>query len=264
MSNMGMNLPTHIVEEGKQWYPRVHGIARRSAQEAGISTSQASGIIAAVSPNLEFEERNEHAVSQLTNLSKSDWEMVERSASQKSPSGQSMKRIGEVTHMLREKAPALVSSYDLSLMRARRILHGEQWRDVLQSPKTFRFAGNIENPYEDTGVTVDFRHHDILVNQMLPAKDADRGISSWRNVTGKPTRYEHMEDITRNAASRASRMDPRIRGILPHEMQAVLWTGGKWIETQGGTRGVGVPRRGQPYTKATGAPLAHHRFWQVD
>lgn len=261
LSNMGMHLPAHIVEEGLQWYPTVHEVAREGAKDVGITQSQASGIIAATSPNLEFD-RNVNAVAQLAGLSKSDWEMVGRSASRRTPDNQLMPRLPEVTSMLREKAPSLVGSYDANLVKARRILHGEQWREVLESPKAHHFAGNIENPGIDTGVTVDFRHADIIANQMYPAKDKGRGIEAWRNPGGTLTRYEHMENITRAAAERASRRHPLFKGIMPHDMQAILWVGGKWIEKRGNTRSRGVPRRGQPYTTATGAPLARDEFWR--
>lgn len=260
LSNMGMHLPSHLVEEGRQWYPTVHEVAHENARSVGITQSAASGIIAATSPNLEFD-RNVNAVGQLASLDKADWKLIERSAARRTPDNRQMPRIPEVASMLREKAPAMVATYDPNLVKARRILHGEQWRDVLQSPKAFHFAGNIENPGADTGVTVDFRHGDIFTNQMWPAKQK-RGLEEWRQPGGTPSRYEHMENITRSAAERAARMDPRFAGILPHDMQAILWVGGKWIEKLGGVRSVGVPRRGQPYTTATGAPLAKQTFWR--
>lgn len=271
--NMGMSLPAHIVQSGRQWYPRVHDIARSAVGLETVegrrigSTATASGIIAAVSPNLEFEERNAHALSQLGNLDTSDWEMVKRSSEAKQPgTSKQAPRHPEVTAMLKEKAPSLSASYDSGLLKAHRLLSGEQLHDVLPlstAPKTHHFALNILNPHEDTGVTVDFRHHDIVANQMLPPKMTGRGISSAGLKTpGRTTRYEDIENITRMATKRISKMDERFQGIQPHDMQAILWMGGKHIETLGGARKVGVARKGQPYTTPTGRPLPRDaHFW---
>jgi len=265
--NMGMSLPDHVVEEGKMWYPAVHEATAKGSKDIGISTSQGSGIVAAVSPNMDFERNNINALQEITNIDKSGWNMISRSASQIDPTtGRQARRIPEVTEMLREVAPSLGAAYDTSLLKARRILHGEQWRDVLKletGPKTYRFAGNIENPYKDTGVTVDGRHHDIVANSMRPWTNFERGISSANTRSGRPTRYEDIEEITRIASNRISQRDPRFAGIQPHDKQAILWVGGKWIETQGGAKKKGPTRQGQQYTTGLGGPLSRDaHFWR--
>lgn len=271
--NMGLHLPEHVIQSGKEWYPRVHEIARNAvgmetAEGRKIgNTATAAGIIAAVSPNLEFEDRNAHALTQLSRLDTSDWAMIQRSAEAKQPgTSKQAPRHPEVRAMLAEKAPSLNASYDTSLLKARRLLNGEQISDVLplsSSPKTHHFAFNILNPHEDTGVTVDFRHHDIVANRMLPPKGAGRGISSaGLKTAGRRSRYEDIEHITRMATGRISKMDDRFHGINPHDLQAILWMGGKHIETLGGARKIGVKRQGQPYTTPTGAPLPRDaHFW---
>jgi len=269
---MGMHLPNHVIESGRQWYPVVHEAAKKTV---GMDTAEgrrikdistAGGIIAAVSPNLDFDSRNIHAVTELAGLDSSDWDMIRRSATAKQADGKTQApRNPEVAAMLREKAPSLVSSYDTGLVKAHRLLSGDQLRDVLpraSAPKTSHFADNIINPFEDTGVTVDYRHHDIVANQMMSPK-ASRGISTADLKTaGRRTRYEDIEHITRLASTLAGKRDERFRGILPHDMQAILWMGGKHIETQGGARRVGPARKGQPYTTETGAPLPRDaHFW---
>lgn len=264
LANMGLSLPDSIVTEGRLWYKNVNRISAEDARSAGLSPSQGHGIVAAVSPNLEFEGRNVNAIGQLAKLDESDWNLVRLSAARRTATNKAMPRLPEVTEMLREKAPNLVASYDTGLVKAHRIMQGEQWRNVLKpskGPKGFygktgHFAFNIEEPEEDTGVTIDYRHHDIIANRMMPPKDK-RGLEA-------AGRYTTIESITRNAAASAARRDPRFAGILPHDMQAVLWVGGKYIETQGGARGVGVPRVGQRYTTAEGRPLSRDSaFWRA-
>jgi hypothetical protein len=261
LATMGMHLPDHLVESGKRWYPEVHETVKAQAPSLGISASQGAGIVAAVSPNMDFDNRNIKALEQIGNIDKSGWDMIYRSASRRTPDNRQMKRIPEVTEMLREVAPSLNSSYDASLVNAHRIMHGEQWRDVLTGPKTFRFAGNIENPFEQRGVTVDGRHHDIVANAMYPWTDFERGISSFRK--SRPTRYEDIESVTSIANKAVQRRDSRFAGALDHDLQAILWLGGKFIETQGGVYQKGPARTGQPYTTARGTPLKRDKeFWQ--
>ena len=269
LANMGMHLPDDVVEAGKIWYPRVHDLVRRSV---GTETAEgrkienmetAAGITAAVSPNLPFEEKNITAVDDLSKLGKPEWDLIHASNSRRTPEGKQEKRLPEVTDMLRELAPSLVGAYDSGLVKAHRLLQGEQIKDVLPlqgAAKTHHFALNILHPYEDTGVTVDYRHHDLVANSMQAPK-ASRGIGSGVSSRGN-TRYQDIEHITRLAGNRAERQDSRFSDILPHGMQAVLWMGGKHIEQQGGLRKVGPARVGQPYTTSTGAPLARDsHFW---
>ena len=61
-----------------------------------------------------------------------------------------------------------------------------------------------------------------------------------------------MEDITRAAGRSAGRRDDRFADILPHDMQAVLWVGGKWLERGGGVTRQGPKREGQRYTDSRG------------
>lgn len=262
---MGMSLPSHLIEEGRIWYPSVHDasakfINQETAEGRKVSNiHQAAGVVAAVSPSMDFGGKNIKALEELRGMGKEHWDVIRGSSANNG-------RTDEAKAMLKEVAPSMVSASDRDLLKAHRILSGEQWHDVLpitSAPKTHHFALNIAEPYRDTGVTVDGRHHDIIVNQMLPWKDTDRGISSARLASGKPTRYETMENITRIAANSAARRDERFAGIHPHDMQAILWVGGKWIETRGGVMKKGQRRVGQAYTTGRGKPLAEHQFWNL-
>jgi hypothetical protein len=265
LTRMGVQLPDHVVEEGMRWYPTVHDTVRQQAPQAGLTPSQGFGVVAAVSPNMDFDARNIKALEEIGNIDSSGWDMIQRSAQRDPSTGRQRPRIPEVTEMLKEVAPSISGAYDPSLVKARRIMSGEQWRDVLtlrSAPKTHHFAGNLENPYEDTGVTVDGRHHDIVANQMLSWTDVDRGIDSAGLTRGR-SRYEDIEDITKLSTRRLSSRDPRFAGAHPHDVQAALWVGGKFIETQGGRYRKGPKREGQAYTTYRGDPLSRDaEFWR--
>lgn len=259
LANMGMALPDHLVEEGRQWYPKVH---EASAKFIGAETAeghkvtnihQAAGVVAAVSPSMDFEGNNIKALGELQGMTKEHWDILRHSTDQP-------ERTEEARSMLREVAPSMSVQGDRNLLKAQRIMAGEQWHDVLPiqtAPKTHHFALNIAEPGRDTGVTVDGRHHDIITNRMRSWTDYNRGISSAATSSGKPTRYEVMEDITRAAGRSAGRRDDRFAGILPHDMQAVLWVGGKWLERGGGVTKQGPKREGQRYTDSRGNLNAH-------
>lgn len=265
LTNMGLQLPQHVIDEGRNWYPAVHETVRRQAAQGGLTLEQGAGIVSAVSPNMDFENRNIKALEEIHNLDASDWDMINRQnpTAAKTP---------EVTALLKEKAPSMSAGYILGLQKAHRLLSGEQWQSVLprrSAPKTHSFATNIINPHEAGPVTVDFRHADIIANMMNSAKYG-RGISS-AGLTRGQSRYENYEDLTRLAHSRLTSgkyADPRFSGIHPHDLQAILWIAGRHIERNldpvriANPRSSGVPRRGQPYITHGGRPLVgdwHHR-----
>jgi hypothetical protein len=258
LANFGMAMPSHIVDEGMNWYPAVHEATVKGSRDIGVSTHAGAGIVAAVSPNMDFDSRNINALSDITKLDRSDWGMIERSANQVAPKGTKAKRIGEVSAMLVEKAPSIAAATDQSLLKAGRILSGTNFEEVLNprtAPKTNRFARNIHDP-ESYDVTVDGRHHDLIANRRIPWNDSSRGISSADTVSGTRTRYEEMEDVTRMATSRIVANDERFRVATPKDVQAVMWLGGKQVERNWDpTRKMGASRKGQPYMSGMGSPL---------
>ncbi len=249
LANFGMALPDHIVNEGRQWYPAVREATMRGAADIGISGHAGAGIVAAVSPNMDFDNSNINALEEITRLDRSDWSMIERSA-------QGKQRIPEVGAMISEKAPSLSRSYDANLTKAHRILSGENFEEVLNrrtAPKTNSFARNIYDP-DSMDVTVDGRHHDLIANERVPWEKT-RGIGS-ANLTRGVSRYEQMEDVTRVATSRASAQDSRFAGITPKDLQAIMWLGGKQVERRWNPeRKTGDARRGQPYMSGSGRPV---------
>lgn len=255
--NMGLQLPDHIVEEGMRWYPTAHETIASSGRDVDLKPRAAHGVVAAVSPNMDFDNRNVGALRDIRNLDESDWAMIHRSA-QLGPGGKAQKRLPEVAAMLKEKAPSISGAYDPALVKAHRILRGEDPDIVLDrrgAPKTNSFFHNLHEPHISNYVTVDGRHFDIVNNERHPWNMSGRGISSAMNVRGGQTRYENIEELTRVLTNRISDRDPRYRGAAFHDTQAVYWLGGKAIERGGTLQGKGAKRQGQPYTDHRGRPF---------
>jgi hypothetical protein len=180
-------------------------------------------------------------------MRKDDWAVIHHSAA-------GGRRTPEAEALL--SGTGLEHAQDKALVRAHRMMEGEHPTEVMSrrtAPKTSSFFHNIAYPGEHTHVTVDYRAHDIAANKMYPAAFTGRGIDTAALKSGKPTRYEHVENVYRAAA--------KGRDIeLPHTLQAITWEGGKHIETSAPTKSgkprvKGVARKGQPYV-GRGSPRA--------
>lgn len=234
--------------EGMAWYGNVHDAIRKS----GLGVHRGAGVVAAVSPNMDFERNNIQALSDIQHLTGKDWNMINSAAGEK-------KRPQEITDMLSERAPSLGHAPSRGLINAGRIMHGENYNDVLSAqtaPKTNAFAHNLEHPEVFGKTTIDGRQADVVVDAMRPwgsPKNKDgkfpegtprpnRNIQSAELKSGKETRYE---TYSRHHSAVAQSL-----GIKPHELQAVTWTFGKQVERRfDPERSKGDPRRGQSYQR---------------
>jgi hypothetical protein len=255
----GMAGPEDI-RAGREWYPRVHVATQKGARHLGVSPLHAAGLVAAVSPNMDFERNNIGAFHEMGSLSPKAWETIRRSATA-TKAGPYHQRTPEATDILRGTSLSVAS--DSALLRAHRLMEGEDPEEVMSKrtgPKTHSFMHAIHDPSShEHGITIDARAHDIAQNEMWPWTYTGRGISSAdlpssRRVLksgepaksfGKKTRYEHFEDAYRTSAD--------IAGEHPHDMQAITWMTGKKIEKSfptksGAPRKFGVARHRQPYT----------------
>lgn len=235
LRNLYIATPDEVRQVGSQWYPQVHDAAQKAAHEHGRTTRAASGVVSAVSPNMDWENSNINAFDEIGNLNHEDWRSIEASARMDS-------RHPDVAAMLKEKAPSLSRAPDTGLLKAHRIWHGGEDPDVVlpraTAPKTNHFFHNILEPHKDTGATIDGRQADIAVDAMRPWK-MDRGISSADLKRGGQSRYENYEHAVNIAAQRF--------GILPHELQATTWTQAKDLEKTRPTQKQGDPRLAQSY-----------------
>lgn len=251
--------------EGMSWYHNVHEATVKGAHESGIPTRHAAGVVAAVSPNMDWEKNNINAFSELHNLNKDQWGAIEGSLrqSQQAYARNAQNGFGK-GHPLRydtgrsqEARDALQglsisTATDHGLLKAKRILEGADPDVVMPrrtSPKTNSFMDNIHDPGADRHVTIDGRAHDIAADR-LQGWTQDRGIGSAALLRGR-SRYEHFEDAYRGAAAHLS--GEFGHKILPHEAQAIAWTHAKNLERMGQTkagkdRTFGVRREGQSYS----------------
>lgn len=237
--------PDQVRQSARHWYDDVHEAVTKGVRRTGLSHWQGSGLVAAVSPNMDWEGRNIQAFKELTKLKQTHWDAIERSAA--APGGRS----GEAASVL--QGMSISHAADPALVKAHRIMRGEDPDVVLPrrtAPKTHSFATNIEDPGVPGHVTVDYRAHDIATNQMLRVDYSGRGISSAALPSGQKTRYEHFEDAYRSAAGSISARTGE--DYLPHQIQAITWEGAKRLEKgvpskSGAPRKVGVRRVGQGY-----------------
>ena len=239
--------PDEIREAGHHWYGNVHDAAQKAARENGRTTRQAAGVVAAVSPNMDWERNNIHAFHEINQLTPEHWDAIQRSNNQPrvvKADGTTTKarRTDEVKEILR--GMSISTSPDSNLLKAHRIWNGgEDPENVLvrqTAPKTNTFFRNINGPHEDNGGTVDGRHADLIVDAMRPWSGG-RGIQSASLPTGRETRYDRYS----NATSAASRH----YNILPHQFQAVDWEMGKLLERNNDpSRSQGDARTGQSYS----------------
>jgi hypothetical protein len=251
LRNVYESTPENLREEGMNWYGSVHEAASKAARAANRSTRQASGVVAAVSPNMDWERNNINAFDEISSLKPEHWDAIQKSDSQpqvRNAQGKMVKapRTQQVREIL--SGMSLSSSPDSNLIKAHKIWNlGEDPEAVLprrSAPKTNSFFRNINAPHVGGDVTVDGRHADLIADAMRPwsGEGAGRGIQSAALPSGKRTRYEDYEEHTRSLAKNV--------GILPHELQAVVWTGAKPIERGfDSARAQGDARTGQSYQR---------------
>lgn len=210
--------------KGREFYPKAYDLATHlQHQVGGISHLAASGMVAALSPNEDWEQ-NVAGAKMLTSLTPEEWDVIHRSAG---PEGaKPHARSPEATALL--KGTPLAGAYDNQLVKAHRLMNGEDVNDVIRrhtSPKTHSFTRNIEDPegkdpslfvdvpstnpgrrqnpspedyYHDrrhdrarltivraAPGTIDFHGHDIGINRMYPSNYTGRGLDSADLPTSK-------------------------------------------------------------------------------
>lgn len=225
-------LDPKTVERGRQWYPAVHDAVQKGIRGTSTTPLGGAGLVAAVSPNMDWDNHNIAALGELHKLRTRDFEDI-RGGDRSSVAGMSISR-----------------ATDDGLLKAHRIMQGEHVDDVLDrrtAPKTNAFAHNIN--LEDHVVTIDGRAHDIAANRMQGWTQG-RGIGSAGLKTGKTTRYEHFEDAYKGATTSIN--EEHGLGLTPYDVQAATWEGGKAHERSfptksGKPRVKGVTRQGQSY-----------------
>lgn len=258
----------HEVQSGRDWYPKVHDAVSKGIKGTSMTHKQGSGLVAALSPNMDFDKVNIPAFGEIHKLTSGDWQAIHASHATRSFRGENAEgkaqfsRSDEASDVL--KGMSLSQQSDSNLIKAHRILQGEDPEDVLPrgtAPKTNSFMSNIHDPHGSPHVTIDARAHDIAQDRMDPWTYSGRGITSAdlkssRNPTlasGKPnkrfgqkSRYEHFENAYRTASGVVGEEHPTA-------MQAITWTAGKRLEKSAPTKSgkprvKGVSRQKQGYS----------------
>lgn len=234
--------PDEVKEAGMNWYGQVHDAVGKS----GLGLTRGAGIVAAVSPNMDFENNNIHALREVQEMKPEHWYLIRHAAGRKG--GRT-----DIAAMLQEVAPGMSAAPTPNLLKAHAILNGAHPDDVLPAktaPKTNSFFHNIHDPSDDRYATVDGRQADTITDVMRPWSDetrnphgekltSDRGISSSQSTRGV-TRHDQYVGHVKTAA--------KSLGIRPNQLQAVTWLHGQNIERGfDPTRKQGDARRGQSY-----------------
>lgn len=283
-----------LLQQGRDWYPNVNEAVAKGIRGTGLTHLAGSGVVAAVSPSMDFDRRNIQAFGELVGsrrqgmkgLTSSQWKLIHASAAQpkvfSAEKGRDVPapRTPEVEDILRGKS--ISTANDASLVKAHRLLSGESVEDVMPpqtAPKTHAFAYDIHDPSGESHVrsnpgmtgpliTTDGRHFDILTNRRIPWEYSGRGISSAELPTSAAPQFTRQgqqakrygnttryED-TEEATHRAA----ELVGEQPIHLQAQAWLGGQRVEREaptasGGQRVKGEERVGQPYfPELSGAP----------
>lgn len=246
------------VKRGMQWYPKVHdavskGIGGRKAAFLGSQPDRhlaGSGLVAALSPNMDWERSNIHALTEVKTLKSSHWDAIMAAQSGSSSAARKTQAIA------REQVAGMsISAAPLgNIQKAGRIVRGEDPETVLpvgSAPKTHSFMQNIHDPQNPNFVTVDGRAFDTITNRVRPW-ESNRGIGGSTGAPNPPKRYSGSADVIRSVSQRL--------GFDPSEGQAISWEHVKGnLEMLGGTRKQGPARVGQPYFHPeTGEPSLHH------
>jgi len=222
-----------MVEFGRQWYPKVHEAVTKGVRGRGFLSGQfdkqmaGAGIVAAVSPNMDWDKNNIDAFRELKGINAQGWKKIMAGG----------RGAADVYKGMSISAAPLAN-----IQKAGRIIAGEDPAQVLNyasAPKTHSFMQNIAHPENGQFVTIDGRAFDTLSNRMIPW-GSGRGIGGSQTGKNPPKRYLQAADVYQHAASEY--------GIDPSAAQAISWSNLKYdIERAGGTRKQGPSRIGQPY-----------------
>ena len=146
--------------EGLYWYRAANTFASGLSAKYGVTTEQAAGVIAALSPQTSWER---------------NVPLAEKACRTKRPSGHTGANCAKARAILRGKTAPL---------------------DTLGGNKVRAFFDNIANPEESQAVTIDRHAYDIA--EGVYTSDASR--SQVANLLRHPVRYAHYAAAYREAA----------------------------------------------------------------
>lgn len=282
LANFGLSGSPSDRRAGRNWYPEAHDIVQES--RGGLSMRAASGITSALSPGSDWSARNVPALSEAVGLRPREWSDIQQSHASAVSELQQRRAAGvagrwdkpsrhpDIDAMLRERAPHLVGSSNPQLLKAHRMIQGEDPDVVLPrmtSPKTNAFYHGILNPqHGGSQVPIDYRMADIAANSMRSYStpryiDKDRPPGGSRG-SGGPSNYALHENLVGAVGTVLTQRGGRAFAFGRHPLhtQAYLWHMSKQMElshpqakrTSTGAPFTGPHRTGQAYTAASGEP----------
>lgn len=226
---------------GMSWYADAHNIATGNADKFGGSVEQQAGLLAALSPQVDWgvnvrgaEVINQALASDTFTLTQEDADArlasIERTSAQHLREGSDPER--EAARLASERSflqshvgtvpTASVSSADLahllplggvlydSAQKGVDIMRGASPDDVLGGFKVRSFYNNIAAPTASTSVTIDSH----MIRGMLGDVNTDPAVLA--SVFQNPARYDMFAGAVRTSAAE--------QGVLPNQAQAVDWT----------------------------------------
>lgn len=243
--------PDEVREAGSNWYGQAHEAAVKGVQgRRNLNFEHGAGVIASVSPNMDWETTNVHVFDEINHLHDTSGAL-----SVLRHSAQSKVRTDEARDLLSSPHFANIRrANDADILKAVDILGGADYRDVLRkgsAPKTHAFATNIAYPHEFGRVAVDGRHADMIVDAARPW-EWNRGLGRG-TVNNEPSaRYQNYENQTVVLMNHLNRTYGT--SYLPHEVQAILWLQGKQnLERSNSAQDKGDTRTGWRYSARNAA-----------
>ena len=236
--------PHSAVEEGKLWYPKVNEAVRKGVSKRGFLSASSdkllsgAGIVAAVSPNMDWDNANIHAFKEIQSLKGHQWHAI---MSANLTDNHAAARLSRMEARDQLQGMSLSRQPLKNIQKVGHLLAGADPDDIIGrvgAPKTNSFMHNIAHPSDPNFATIDGRAMDTITNRARPW-ETGRGIGRAMNKGGGMTRYEHAEDIVKHVAGHF--------GLDPSEAQAISWVNTKYHIEQAGNRKQGPARTGQPY-----------------
>lgn len=184
---LALQLP-EVKAQGTAWYPFVHSIALDMSEECGVTPLQAAEVIAALSPQCQFEQNLGAAWTLLRNRPGDVIPVLEPN--------------GTTRFALRRPDGKRYQVIGSCVRNAMQIIAGES--DVLPATvKTGCFADNIARPHTSERVTID-----VWMQRLA-------GVEPQGSKYAKESRYVPFAASLQDAAWRL--------GLLPSVLQACLW-----------------------------------------
>jgi hypothetical protein len=193
-------LTTQTLADGKEWYPQANSLADELATENGVTTEQAAGVIAALSPQTPWL-RNEY--------------LAERT-------------IGMVDEYPDEMTAEDVADWDGGTLRenlipAINIVRGKSIDSQLTGVKRRSLYNNIVNPYGTDSVVIDAWMQRSVISASsndLSLDDSRAFVNAGKVVTdGIGAGYVSIRDAVRAVAADY--------GLPASQIQAAYWLGVK-------------------------------------